>query len=124
MAPNKKRQYLYIKLFFKFCIYRHLGIENMTPSGKDDETNIYDIRMGILLREGCANCCSPFRGGDYYQYSKKDKNSPRVHFICQNCQNKLTEIGVLSQNQNLTFSLTVGFLIAFIFLVAFYYLIS
>lgn len=54
---------------------------------------VCDIRLQMLYRQGCSVCHTPFVGGDYYEYSK-DK---RVHFVCDECQSNLVQIGIIPE---------------------------
>lgn len=56
--------------------------------------NVSDIRLRMLYRQGCSVCQTPFVGGDYYEYSK-DK---RVHFVCEDCQTNLVQIGIIPED--------------------------
>lgn len=55
--------------------------------------NVADIRLRMLYRQGCSVCQTPFVGGDYYEYCKEK----RVHFVCDDCQANLVQIGIIPE---------------------------
>lgn len=56
---------------------------------------VSDIRLHMLYKQGCSVCHTPFVGGDYYEYSR----DRRVHFVCDDCQTNLVQIGIITEDE-------------------------
>lgn len=61
---------------------------------------VCDIRLRMLYKQGCSVCHTPFVGGDYYEYSKER----RVHFVCDDCQTNLVQIGIVPEDSSLAWA--------------------
>lgn len=68
--------------------------QNTTATTATTANNkVSDIRLRMLYKQGCSVCQTPFVGGDYYEYSK----GARVHFVCDDCQSNLVQIGIIPE---------------------------